>query len=328
MASFFFFALLLCLLACAFAVSALWQKSRALAVAIALLLTAAGGGLYWYKGAPVALEPKNVKPPETIAEAIAQLERLTAANPDNAADQLTLARAYMAAQRFSEASNAYARADDLLPPEAQVPVEHAEALLRASPDRRFPPEAVEMLKGALARDPDNQRALFFMGLHERMRGHHAEAVEHWEHLAKLIGADDAGALREQIAAARVDAGLPPLDEADALLQVNVEIDPTLARELGKGAVLYVFARDPSGAGPPVAVKRVQPGTWPVKVTLGDADGPMPTAKLSHLRNAVLAARLSRSGLATPTSGDIEADPVRVDVKAGTKANLVLTRTVP
>jgi cytochrome c-type biogenesis protein CcmH len=328
MGSFLFFALLLCLLACAFAVSALWQKSRALAIAIALLLTVAAGGLYWFKGAPVALEPKNVKPPETIAEAIAQLERLTAADPDNAADQLTLARAYMAAQRFADASNAYARADDLLPPEAQVPVEHAEALLRASPDRRFPPEAVEMLKGALARDPDNQRALFFMGLHERMRGHHAEAVQYWERLASLIGADDAGALREQIAAARADAGLPPLDKAASLLQVSVEIDPTLARELGKGAVLYVFARDPDRAGPPVAVKRVQPGSWPVTVSLGDADGPMPTAKLSHLRNALLVARLSRSGLATPSSGDLEADPVRVEVKAGAKASLVLTRTVP
>lgn len=327
MGQFFFLAALLCLLAAAFAVSALWQKSRALAAAVALLLCVGAGGLYWAKGTPAALEPANVQPPKTIDEAISQLERLTRANPENSADQVVLARAYMAKERWAEADATYARAIALLPNEADLAVERAEAMLRASPDRRFPPEAVALLERVLQSDPVNQRALFFLGLHQRQAGLNAEAVATWEKLLAQLDERAAPALRDQITAARADAGMAPLAEPEGLLQVRVELDPTLAREAAPGAVLYVFARSAAG-GPPVAVKRVQPTSWPVTVSLGDADSPMPTAKLSAQASVALVARLSRSGDATASSGDVESEPVQVDADAGTSATLRLDRTVP
>jgi cytochrome c-type biogenesis protein CcmH len=327
MGPFFFFALLLCLLACAFAVSALWQKSRALAVAIALLLTAAAGGLYWYKGTPVALDPANVQAPRTIDEAIAQLERLTRANPDNANDQVALARAYMAKERFADAEATYAKAMKLLPDDTGFAVEYAEAMLRNSPDRRFPPAAVAMLERALQADPQNQRALFFLGLHQRQTGRNVEAVATWERLLLQLDAAAAPALREQIAQARIAAGMQPLAEPEELLQVRVELDPTLARDAGPGTVLYVFARAPGG-GPPVAVKRLQPTSWPVMVGLGDEDSPMPTAKLSAQSSVQLVARVSRSGDARAQSGDLESEPVEVAASAGSSATLRIDRTVP
>ena len=327
MGQFVFLAALLCLLAVAFAVSALWQKSRALAVAVALLLCLGSGALYWAKGTPAALEPANVQPPKTIDEAVAQLERLTRVDPANSADQVALARAYMAKERWAEADATYARAIALLPNEPALAVERAEAMLRAAPDRRFPPEAVALLEGVLKADPGNQRALFFLGLHHRQAGRNAEAVAVWEKLLAQLDEGASPALREQIAAARADAGMAPLAEPEGLLQVRVEIDPTLAREAAPGAVLYVFARSAAG-GPPVAVKRVQPTSWPVTVSLGDADSPMPTAKLSEQSSVALVARLSRSGDASASSGDLESDPVQVDARAGTSANLRIDRTVP
>jgi cytochrome c-type biogenesis protein CcmH len=327
MGPFFFFALLLCLLACAFAVSALWQKSRALAVAIALLLTAAAGGLYWYKGSPVALEPANVQPPRTIDEAVAQLERLTRANPGNASDQVALARAYMAKQRYADAEAAYAKAMKLLPEDSGFAVEYAEAMLRNSPDRRFPSAAVAMLERALEADPRNQRALFFLGLHQRQSGRNVEAVATWERLLLQLDAAAAPALREQITQARIAAGMEVPAEPEELLQVRVELDPTLARDAGPGTVLYVFARAPGG-GPPVAVKRLQPTSWPVTLGLGDADSPMPTAKLSAQSSVQLVARVSRSGDAKAQSGDLESDPVEVSATAGTSVTLRIDRSVP
>jgi cytochrome c-type biogenesis protein CcmH len=327
MGPFLFFALLFCLLACAFAVSALWQKSRALAVAIALLLTLAAGGLYWYKGTPAALDPANVQPPKTIDEAIAQLERLTRANPRNADDQVALARGYMAKGRYADAEAAYAKATALLPGETGFAVEYAEAMLRNSPDRRFPPAAVAILERALQADPQNQRALFFLGLHQRQSGQNAEAAATWERLLLQLDAAAAPALREQIARARADAGMPPLAEPEALLQVRVELDPTLAREAGPDTVLYVFARAPGG-GPPVAVKRLRPASWPVMLGLGDEDSPMPTAKLSAQTSVQLVARLSKSGDAKAQSGDLESEPVEFKSGAGGSATLRIDRTVP
>ena len=327
MGPFVFFAILLCLLACAFAVSALWQKSRALAVAVALLLTLGAGGLYWYKGTPVALEPANVRPPTTIEEAVAQLERLTRADPKNAPDQVALARGYMATKRYAEAEATYAKAMALLPGDFGFAVEYAEAMLRNSPDRRFPPAAVALLENALKADPQNQRALFFLGLHQRQVGRNAEAVATWEKLLVQLDAQASPALREQIGQARAAAGMAPMAEAEELLQVRVELDPTLAREAGPGSVLYVFARAPGG-GPPVAVKRLQPTSWPVTLGLGDEDSPMPTAKLSAQSSVQLVARLSKSGDASAQSGDLESDPVEVAAAAGTSATLRIDRTVP
>src|SRR5687767_10390110 len=146
MANFTFFAVLLVALAIAFAISAIWQRSRPLAIALSVALALGAGALYWYKGEPAALDPANVAAPKTIDEAIAQLERLVAANPDNVDDQAALARAYMAAKQYDRARDAYARAQRLKPEDTDILAEYAETLLYNSPDRRFPPEAVQMLE--------------------------------------------------------------------------------------------------------------------------------------------------------------------------------------
>jgi cytochrome c-type biogenesis protein CcmH len=324
MGQFGLFAALLLFLAIAFAVSALWQKSRALAIVLALALPLAAGALYWYEGRPAALDPANIKAPETIEEAIAQLERLTAANPKSFPDQATLARAYMAAGQFDKARPAYAKAMALEPTQTDLGVEYAEAMLRSSPEHRFPPEAVSLLERALANNPHNQRALFFLGLHQRQAGQPADAVATWERLLAMLDADASNELRKQIAAARKDAGMP----AAAEIIVDVRLDPTLARELQPGAVLFVFARGVDGQGPPVAAKRIANARFPVQVELGDADSPMPTAKLFSQKKVLLMARLSKLGNVSGASGDLESDPLELEVAPGAKAQLTLNRSLP
>jgi cytochrome c-type biogenesis protein CcmH len=314
-------------LAVAFAISALWQKSRGLALALAVALPLAAGGLYWLKGNPVALDAANRTPPKTIEEAVTQLENLTKADPKNYSDMATLARAYMAQQRFDKARDAYARALALQPEDPTIYVEYAEALLRTSPDRQFPPQAVDLLQKALQKDPNNQRALFFLGLHQRQSGDAAGAVATWEKLLALLDDATSTELRKQIAAARQDAGMPEAPKP-ASLAVQVNLDPTLAREVQPGAVLFVFARSGEGGGPPVAAKRIVPDKFPVELELGDADSPMPTAKLFSQKQVVLMARLSRRGDVQPASGDLEADPMVLDVAPGAHAELTLSRSVP
>jgi cytochrome c-type biogenesis protein CcmH len=327
MGQFILFAGLFLCLAVAFAISALWQKSRGLAIALAIALPLAAGGLYWFKGTPAALEAANRTPPKTVDEAVVQLENLTRADPKNYSDMATLARAYMAQQRFDKARDAYARALALQPEDSTIYVEYAEALLRTSPDHRFPPQAVELLRKTLAKEPDNQRALFFMGLKQRMEGDAAGAVATWEKLLALLDDTTSHELRKQVEAARKDAGMPPLPVEQAI-RVEVRLDPVLARELKPGAVLYVFAKKLDGAGPPVAVKRIIPTRFPVQVELGDSDSPMPTAKLFSQQKVVLMARLTQSGQPTATSGDIESDPLQFLVNNGALADLTLNRSVP
>ena len=327
MGQFTLLAVLLICLAVAFAISALWQRARGLAIALAIALPLAAGGLYWFKGRPAALDPANTTPPKTIEEAVTQLENLTSADPKNFGDMATLARAYMATEQYQKARDAYQRAKAIDPSDTTINVEYAESILRTTPDRHFTPEAVTLIAQALEKDPENQRALFFMGLHQRTSGQPDEAVKTWEKLLSLLDPGTSGELRKQIAQARKEAGMPEAP-AEATLQVTVKLDPTLARDIPPGAVLYVFARGVDGAGPPVAAKRLVPDKFPVELELGDADSPMPTAKLFSQEKVVLMARLSKSGDVKPASGDFEADPVELAVTPGAKTELTLSRSVP
>jgi cytochrome c-type biogenesis protein CcmH len=327
MGQFTLFASILVCLAIAFAISAIWQKSRGLAIALALAIPLAAGALYWTKGEPRATDATLTKAPETLEEAVGQLEKLTAADPKNFGDLVMLARTYMATNQLEKGRDTYKRALALKPDETSLYVDYVEAVVRSAPDHRFTPEAVSMLEKVLKAEPENQRALFYYGVHQRQSGDPKGAVATWEKLLGLIDASASTTLRKEIASARADAGMPAAEEAPAIT-VKVTIDPTLAASLKPEAVLFVYARA-AGAenGPPIAVRRLQPDNYPVEVTLGDADSPMPTAKLFSQKEAILLARLSMSGTAAPSEGDLEADPVVIDVKPGAHAELTLNRGV-
>ncbi len=336
MSQFVVFAALLALLAVAFAISALWQRSRPLAIALSLALPLSALGLYAVTGVPAALTqqpaPAPAPAPTTMEDAIAQLEQRLASEPENFEGTALLARSYMAMEKFDLARDAYARALRMKPDETDVAVEYAESLLRTSADRSFPPEAVSLLTVALEKDPGNQRALFFLGLHQMHSGQPAEAAATWEKLLPLLPPETAGAVRAQIASARVAAGLPPLPGetgavAPALL-LEVRIDPAVARLAKPGAVVYVFARAVAGAGPPLAAKRIPVESLPLRVQLSDADSPMPAAKLFSQQQVFVVARLSNTGNVTAVSGDIESDPVKVDTTSTAPITLVLNRPVP
>lgn len=328
MGSFVFFAVLLGLVALAFAISALWQRSRALALGLAIAVPLAAAGLYLLEGAPEALDPANVKPPETMEQAVAQLERRLKGEPESFETLVVLARSYMATGRFNEARDTYARAVKLQPQDVDVPVEYAEAMLRSSADRRFPPEAVALLERAVESNPRNERALFFLGMQRFQSGQPAESAALWERLLPLLQPEAAAALRPQVDAARQAAGMPALAEPEALVRVEVDVDGSLAKEVRPGDVLFVYARATEGEGPPVAARRIVLGTLPQTVGLSDADSLMPTARLSAQKQVTLQARLSHGGDAMPASGDLEADPEVVDMKDGATATLVLNRTRP
>ncbi len=324
-------ALLAGLVAAAFATWPLWRTNRRLAIGLTFGLLLTGAGLYRYVGEPLALNPANIVQPQTISEAIAQLERRLAAHPEEFEGRVLLARSYMAEQKYAQARDTYAIATAQHPEETDLSVEYAESLLRTSPDRHFPPAAVAMLENAVAKNPQNQRALFFLGMQRMQSDRPAEAADLWQRLLPLLPADAGAMVRQQIDVARAAAHMPPLPLPEApapLLRAQVSIDPTLANNLPAGAVLYVFARSANGSGPPLAVVRVAVNKLPVEVALSDADSPMPTAKLSAQTKVLVMARLSLSGDAQAASGDIESDPQNATVGQADRIVLVLNRTVP
>ena len=317
LASFILLALLL-----AFALRPLWNGARRSALVLALALGVGTAGLYALLGSPDALDPAQVKAPETLEEAIAQLEHRLAEEPGSVEGWVLLGRSRAAQENWAGAAEAFGKAQALLPEEPDLMVELADARMRAAPDGRFP--AVQLR-------PDHQRALFYLGAQQLQAGQPAQAAETWARLLPLVDESTARALRPQLDMAREQAGLPPLEVEPSvapgpILAITVELAPQVADQVAPGDTLYVFARTLEG-GLPVAVKRLPAADFPLTVTLSDADGLMPAQKLSAQARVRLMARISRSGDAGAAPGDLEAEGQEIDVDEGGKATLVIAKVV-
>lgn len=340
----FFAALLLLGALAAFAIARpLRKESPALFRTLMVAVPALALSLYFVVGTPAALDRDALQRtvdggPQSLEEAIAGLREELERNPGQVDGWVLLGRSMAMQGDFDAAREAFARALQLLPDDAGLLIEAAEARAQSNEGNRFDDEAIAMLRKAAALDPDNQRAPWFIGIAHRQRGEDAEAVAAWEALLPRLDAGTAAALRQQIDAAREAAGLPPQaapvsapDPASAAttpadgVRVRVSLDPDFASRvrLRGDSVVFVIARVPDGPPMPVAVQRHALQDLPLDIVLGDGDSPMPTQKLSALADIELVARLSSSGSANRQDDDLESATVRVSRPLSSPVELII-----
>jgi cytochrome c-type biogenesis protein CcmH len=333
MAAFVAIAALLCIATVAVLLRPLWRDARGVAVGIGTVMLASTGLLYMLVGTPRALDGTAQQAPKTLGDAITQLEAELQRDPRQAEGWRLLGQAYQREGKLAPARDAYAKAVALLPEDADLLAEAAQLRALAHPQRLFDGEAVALLERALTKEPAHQRARWFLGIAQRQAGDNAAAAATWEPLLAQVEASTAASLRKEIDAARKDAGLPALAAAPVApanpdagsLAVQVSLDPDFAARvrLRGDATVFVIARAPDGPPMPVAVEKYMVSELPFTATLDDSDSPMPTLKLSQLKEVVLVARLSESGIANRQDGDIESTPVRVTLPANKPVQLVI-----
>ncbi|MFT4196312.1 MAG: tetratricopeptide repeat protein [Pseudoxanthomonas sp.] len=334
MAGFVVLAVLLGLAVLGGALWPLWRAAPRFAAGLLLALGLAAFGLYRLLGTPAALDPaarQAATMPRDFDQAVQALREALAKDPARADGWALLGRSLLAQDKPGEAEAAFVKALALAPDDPDLLVEAASTRAAADPQHRFDARAEGWLRQALQRRPDHPRALWFTGVMQRQRGQAAEAARTWESLLPGLDARTAASLREQIDAARADAGQAPLPPpaaaaADSNHEVRVHVALGPGVSVPAGASVFVIARVPGGAPMPVAVQRRPASALPLELTLSDADSPMPTQKLSALGEVELLARLSASGDALRGAGDIESAPVRVALPA--KAAVELTLAAP
>lgn len=338
--------------------------SFAMVGVFALAFVAAAVLLYRGVGEPRGLDPSTATSAAADAPALEdatrKLAERLAKEPDDARGWLLLGQAYKTMQRFPEARDALANANRLAPDEPDTMVEYAESLALASDDRRLAGEALALLDRALAADPAHQRGLWLRGIAMLQDERYADAVAVWEKLLEQLppGSEVAESVVQQIAQARARAGMPAMavraespaaaaaapavaaptaapattpddGAAGARLVVEIELAPALASRIAPGDTLFVFARAPQGPKMPLAIQRLAVPGFPATVVLDDSMGMMPALKLSQASEVVVGARISKSGNATPQSGDLET--VSAPIALATQrapVKLVIDRIVP
>jgi cytochrome c-type biogenesis protein CcmH len=167
-----------------------------IAVAVAGLLALGAALLYAKLGRPdlanpiaaqLAPDQGSLKDPANpavqLAGTIAQLEAKSRAAPGDEETLKTLGAAFMAAGRYGDSAAAYARAARLAPQDGEALSAEGEALSKAA-DGAITPQAKAAFQAALAADPADPRARYFLGAYKDQQGDHAGAMADWIALLK------------------------------------------------------------------------------------------------------------------------------------------------
>ncbi len=153
-------------------------KITAAALAVGVLLL--GGGLYVLLGRPdLSSREAVVAAPQSIPEAmVSALEAQVRETPDDPAMLSTLGQAYAETGRYAEAAEVFGRASLLAPDNAALPSARGEALVQAAGGRVT--EAAEIaFRAAVALDPGDARARYFLALRKDQTGDRDGAMDDW-----------------------------------------------------------------------------------------------------------------------------------------------------
>lgn len=322
-------------------------NSKAVAVALAVILPTVAVLLYGKLGSPLAITH-----PDTLAAAAqgsgdgehlslsgmnALTERLKAKLEQNPADGVgwaLLARAYVELERHAEAIPIYEKAMQLIPNDAQMLADYADALGVLN-GRKLEGKPEALIQLALKADPRNIKALMLAGTVAYNHKEFGRAASYWEEARVNLPPDtDPEAIQEitnGIAEAKELGGIPqttvaskpaatvkPAGPAGPSLAISgqVSIAQSLAAKASPTDTLFVFAREMNGPPMPVAIVRATKKDLPFTFRLDDSNSPMPARKLSEAGQVVIVARISKSGEAMPKSGDLQgtSQPVKPGVQ--------------
>ncbi len=260
------------------------------AAAVAVAVPAVALGMYAALGSPglpdvpaaaTSMQAANDGAPHeegdaSLAAAAKKLDDRLAQNPNDAQGWLLLARTRAVLRQWRESEVAFQKAIDLTGGAADALAGYGEMIVMSA-DGTVSPTAKNFFQRALAKDPRNVVARFYLGLAEVQAGKPADAVARWRALAAEAPKDATwrAPLEAQIAAAAKQAGIEPSPEE-------------LAAASAAGAPAAQPEAPPEAqAGPPAAV----PGPTPEQMQAAQSMSPEDRLKMIRGMVAGLAERL-------------------------------------
>ncbi len=272
--------------------------------------------------------------------AVEQLAERLKGQPDDVEGWAMLARSYGMLGRLDDALPAYQKAVALNGQDARLLADYADTLALKS-DRNLEGEPMALVERALKIEPTNLKALSLAGAAAFNRQDYAGAVRYWERVvqnappespylpqvqASIAEARERGNLGGPAGVAAGPAATPaaavaaakpatapavapvappaPGVAGGATLRGTVRLAPALAMMAAPTDAVFIFARPAEGSRMPLAILRKQVKDLPMDFVLDDSMAMSPGAKLSLFPQVVVSARVSKSGQAVPSAGDL------------------------
>jgi cytochrome c-type biogenesis protein CcmH len=293
--------------------------------------------LYLALGQPAALDPsvrlgmseQEAAERRKMMDLTAQLAKKMESRPDDVIGWTMLGRSYLALGKPADAALALGRAAQLKPQDPALLADFAEALAIAGRGT-IGPQAVEVANRALGLDPKNAKALALLGTAAFDSKDYGKAVELWERLSALAepGSEYQRAVQGGIAEAKAALAANSRPEAaGAKVTGRVELSDALRSKAAPQDTVFIFARAASGPRMPLAILRKQVKDLPATFSLDDSMAMAEGLRLSGFPLVVIGARISKSGNATPASGDLEGQSAEVKPGA-TGVTILIDRVRP
>lgn len=316
-------------------------RGRLWSIAIAVCVTGLAVAMY------LALSNWNWQAVETAQRNAAnmdamlvQLEAKLQQHPQDVTGWLLLGRSNTALERYAGAVKAYQHAYDLTGGEnVEAVLGLAEALVMVD-ETSLGGRAGQLFEQALAKAPDNPKALWYASVAALRSGKLQLARDR---LQLLLAQNPPPELRtvlereiqdlDQQLGQGGDTTGPAVAAAAAagqprVIRVSVTLAPELEKRLNGAMTLFVLARDPAAPGPPLAAQRHSSSELPLTVELTERDAMMPARSIANAARVEVVARLSQSGTPQARSGDFFGSADYDFGKDTGTLNIVIDRTVP
>lgn len=338
MTAFWIGAVALCAVALAFLLVPLWRERKSSgrwsysALAAALMTVPLAFGLYltvrtW--------QPELLEQRAQESDLVAQLAERMRLNPEDVEGWRLLGRSYVVLGDYAGARQAFEQAWRRMPaPDNDLKLSLAEAYVLEDQSMLTGPVGA-LIEEVLVEEPLNPKALWYGSQRSVWLDDAATARARLTRLLELgiVPNELQQLIRSQLTALPAGEGaVPPDGAASAAAGPQIEIAISVgeavsgaAQALGADATLFLFARAPGG-GPPIAALRAPASALPGQFVLSDENAMLPGRSLADVPELTLVARLSSSGQAIETSGDVYGEALYRPSDGGRVA-LVIDRIV-
>lgn len=311
---------------------------------IMLVIAAISVMLYFYLGSPEVIALRNIDyadiaensdDPQSLRDTVPLLERHLQRNPKDANGLFFLASTYVALANHEQAVSTFEKLYLLTGDNPQVMMAYVDALIRLE-DGSISDLATGLIHKVLALQPDNYSARLYAGLAAEERGEYATAIDHYNRLLPVLQ-DNPQLLQtvnvlitrsrmflEEQGGAVDTAGITESSSLDLRVVLSSEMADRVAPE----DTLFIYAQALEGPPMPLAVLRRQAGDLPLEVTIDDSMAMIPDHKLSNHEIVRVQARISKSGNAEVSSGDIVGINENVPVAAGDTVEVEINQLIP
>lgn len=315
-------------------------------IVVVIIVPSLAVSLYLTLGTPQQLTLPQVVTETTpsLEDAVNKLATRLQKHPEDQEGWHMLARSYAVMKNYEAAAQAYNKVLALTDePNAQLLTDFAETLALAS-QGNLAGQPTLLLKTALEAEPNYQKALWLLGFALAQKQNFQAAIGYWQRFLEQVPEEEQETRKMvhnyiQEAQAQLASPAPTLEadntsetqsteETQSKITVHVALAPELHAQVAPTDTVFIYARALKGSAVPLALAKTSVDALPTTVTLDDSMAMVPTMHLSAFDEVVVLARVSSSGQAAITSGDLQGQVAPVTVGSPKTIEVTINEVVP